>query len=225
MLWRLLRGLALMVALVPSASGAQSFPTSLPVVTLDQERLFDGSRYGKALQRGLEAEAASLAAENRRIEAELEAEELELTARRPGLAPDEFRKLADAFDSKAEGTRRAQEAKLHALNRRGTELRQTFLDRARPILGQLMLDRGAVAVIAKNAVLLAIDSIDLTDAAIARLDAVLGDGSGPRIVPQGAAITGLGAPAVEAPEADATGEDAAQTVPPAVHQTPPDPVP
>lgn len=201
MSWRLLRGLALVAACLPSVVVAQNFPAATPVVTLDQEHLFDGSRYGQALQRGFEAEASALAAENRRIETELEAEELALTARRPGLAPDEFRTLADAFDSKAEGTRRTQEAKLQALNRRGTELRQTFFDRARPVLGQLMLDRGAVAVIAKNAVLLAIDSIDLTDAAIERLDAVLGDGAGPRIQLQGPAAGGITSPVMVAPDA------------------------
>lgn len=212
--WRSLRGLVLAVACLPSFGVAQNFPATTPVVTLDQERLFEGSRYGRALQSGFEAEAAALAAENRRIESELEAEELALTARRPGLAPDEFRKLADAFDSKAEGTRRAQEAKLHALNRRGTELRQTFFDRARPVLGQLMLDRGAVAVIAKNAVLLAIDSIDMTDAAIRRLDAVLGDGAGPRIPPQGPATGGMTSPVVVAPDpASAEGAEPGDAAP------------
>lgn len=203
-----MRGLALAAALCPSLAASQNLPIVSPVVTLDQERLFEGSKYGIALQGALEAEAATLAAENRRIESTLEAEELALTARRAGLAPDEFRKLADAFDAKAEETRRTQETKLRALNRRGTELRQTFFERARPILGQLMLDRGAVAVIAKNAVLLAFDSIDLTDAAIARLDATLGDGSGPRAVPGGSAPDGLLAPGGDVPASDVPADTA-----------------
>ena len=177
----LLRSLALVLALVPLSVSAQGLPRLAPIATLDQERLFDDTRYGRALQAVLEREADALAGENRRIEAELEGEERELTARRSGLPPDEFRKLADQFDAKAEQTRETQAEKLRALDTRGVELRQSFIERSRPILAQLMLDRGAVAVIAKSAVLLAFDSIDLTDEAITRLDTALGDGSGPRV--------------------------------------------
>jgi Skp family chaperone for outer membrane proteins len=180
MLPRLFRSLALVLALIPQTVSAQGLPRLAPIATLDQERLFDDTRYGRALQAVLEREADALASENRRIEAQLESEERELTARRPGLPADEFRKLADQFDAKAEETRETQAEKLRALDKRGVALRQGFIERSRPILAQLMLDRGAVAVIAKNAVLLAFDSIDLTDEAITRLDEALGDGSGPR---------------------------------------------
>lgn len=155
-------------------------PNVMPVVTLDQDRFYQDTRYGKAVQKALETEVAALAAENRQIEGQLEEEERDLTERRAHLPLDEFRKLADAFDAKAESTRATQDGKARVLSRRQADLRKTFFERAKPVLGQLMAERGAVAVIDKNAIVLAFDRIDMTDDAIARLDMVIGDGSGPR---------------------------------------------
>jgi hypothetical protein len=45
------------------------------------------------------------------------------------------------------------------------------------ILGDLMLERGAVAVLDQRIVFLSHSSVDMTAAAVARIDAVLGDGS------------------------------------------------
>lgn len=147
-----------------------------PIVTLDQDRLFAGTRYGQAVQRAWEAEQQALMEENRRIERDLEAEERDLTARRPELQAEEFRRLADAFDAKVEALRKAQEAKSRALSRRRDEGRQTFFSAALPILGDLMREVGAVAIVSKDAIILSFDRIDITDRAIARVDAVLGDG-------------------------------------------------
>ena len=66
----------------------------------------------------LKREGAELATENRRIEADLEAEEQELTELRNTLPAGEFRLLADAFDAKVQETRAAQAAKGRALNAR-----------------------------------------------------------------------------------------------------------
>jgi hypothetical protein len=46
----------------------------------------------------------------------------------------------------------------------------------RPILGQLMVDRGAFAILDRRSVLLSLGSIDVTDDAIARIDTAIGDG-------------------------------------------------
>lgn len=177
--------LALGVALPGQAVRAQStglpqLGPAMPVVTLEQDRLFTATLYGKALQKLLDGEVAAQNAENRKLEAELEAEELDLTDRRPKLAPAEFRQLAEAFDAKAEDTRKRQAAKARALSERQDDLRNTFYERVTPVLAEVMAERGAVAIIDKKAIIIAFGRIDITDAAIARIDAVLGDGSGPR---------------------------------------------
>ena len=70
------------------------------VLTLDQERLFAQSAYGKRVVAEIEEASRVLAAENREIEARLAAEEKDLTVRRATLTAAEFRPLADGFDAK-----------------------------------------------------------------------------------------------------------------------------
>jgi len=148
-----------------------------PVVTLDQDRLFAESQFGRAVNAQAEQENRDLAAEFRKIEAALEEEERRLTTQRATLPPAEFRKLADEFDSRVEAVRKAQDGKSRSLVRRQEEDRKKFYDTALPILGQLMGERGAVAILNRDAIVLSFDRIDITDAAIARLDAELGDGT------------------------------------------------
>ena len=147
------------------------------ILTLDKERLFSGSAFGQAITGAVEMEVAALTAENRRIDAALEAEERDLTARRPGMTPAEFRILADAFDEKVTALRAAQDAKSKALTRMRDDGRKRFFAAAVPILAALMRDMGALAILSNEAVILSFDRIDMTDAATARLNAALGDGS------------------------------------------------
>lgn len=150
---------------------------ALAILTLDDERLFSGSAFGKAVIARNDAEAAALIEENRRIEAALEAEEKDLTARRATMTRDEFLPLSEGFNSKVEGIRRAQDSKSRDLNRRFEDDRLRFLQAARPILTEVMAAAGAAAIIDRRAVFVGFDNIDITDAAIARLDAAFADGS------------------------------------------------
>ncbi|TXH99067.1 MAG: OmpH family outer membrane protein [Pseudorhodobacter sp.] len=157
---------------------AQETPAlSSPILTLDDERMFTGSAFGKAVLARQEANAQTLTEENRRIETALEVEEKDLTARRAPMSRADFLPLSDAFNQKVEGIRKAQDAKSRDLNRAFEEDRQRFLQAARPILAQVMQDAGAIAIIDSRAVFVGFDNIDITDAAIARLDAAFADGS------------------------------------------------
>lgn len=142
-----------------------------PVVTLDRDRLFEESKAGQAAQARFERDSAALIAENRKLEAALEAEEQDLTARRAQLPAEEFRLLAEAFDKKVEELRAAQDGKSRSLTRSREEDRQAFFEAAVPILGRLMVEIGAVAIIERSAIILTFDQLDITDQAIARLDA------------------------------------------------------
>jgi Skp family chaperone for outer membrane proteins len=152
-------------------------PPAAQILTLDKERLFSGSLFGQAITRAIEVEVASLTAENRQIDAALEAEERSLTARRPTMEPEEFRVLADEFNERVTALRAAQDAKSKALTRMRDDGRQRFFEAAVPILAALMQDMGALAILSNEAVILSFDRIDMTDMAIARLDATLGDGA------------------------------------------------
>lgn len=164
----------------PATAAPQAAPEAtaevMPVLTLDRERLFSGSRFGQAVIARFETEAKALQVENRRIDAALEAEERDLTERRATLPAEEFRKLAADFDTRVEQLRSAQDAKSRDLGRQRDEARQRFFDAAVPVMGQLMADHGAVAIIDRAALVLSFERIDITDEAILRLDEVLGDG-------------------------------------------------
>ena len=147
------------------------------VLTIAPERLYNESAFGERIAREMEAEGAEIAAENRRIEAELTAEEKELTEIRNDLSTPDFRERAAAFDEKVQRLRREQDEKARALGQKADEARRALLAAAQPLLTQLMIDSGAVAILDRRAVLLSIDAVDITDQAILRVDTRFGDGA------------------------------------------------
>lgn len=165
------------VAAQEAAADAAGAALKSPVLTIDRERLYAETLYGKAVEARFKADSDALIAENLRLEQALEAEERDLTDRRSTLPAEEFKSLAAAFDAKAEQIRTAQEAKSRAIGKKREAEQQRFLEAAIPVLGELMRDRGAAAIFDKNMIILSLRGIEITDAAIARIDAVLGDGS------------------------------------------------
>ena len=195
MLWSMLRIAVLLGTALPAIAQVPSDPVPVPVesvqsavVTLDRNRLFEETRMGRAILARIETASNDLIAENRRLEAALEAEERALTARRAALPMEEFRELAREFDTRVEELRVAQEAKSRALTRTRDEEQQRFFETAIPVLAALMQDLGAVAIIDRSAVILSFDRIDITAQAIARLDSAIDDGE------EGLALPGADAP-------------------------------
>jgi Skp family chaperone for outer membrane proteins len=169
-------GLALAVWLAAPVF-AQTAEVRPSILTLDQDALFAGSKFGQALTRAIEAEAEALKAENRDIDTRLEAEERALTQRRATMAPAEFRPLAEAFDQKVEALRAAQDAKARAFAQKRDEGQSRFIQMVGPILGDYMVQQGAFAIVNQAAIVVSLGTIDITDEVIAAVDAQLGDGS------------------------------------------------
>ena len=169
----------------PALSATQAPAPAPQVLTLDQDRLYTGSLFGRAMEAKAQVASQALAAENRRIEADLATEEADLTQQRVTMQAPAFQTLADAFDAKVEQLRKDQAAKVDALKAGRDADRQTFFKAAVPVLAELMGQLGAYAILNHDAVVLAFDAIDVTDRAIASVDAKLGDGSaaGPRLQP------------------------------------------
>ena len=149
------------------------------ILTIDSERVFNFTIAGRQISKDLEARLAALGSENRRIEAELVAEELDLTERRATMDPIEFRVLADAFDEKVQRIRAEQDAKQRALQRLRDADRQSFIDTIAPILSGIGRERGAVVILERRNVLLSADNIDITEEAILRINAALGAETAP----------------------------------------------
>ncbi|WP_347138758.1 OmpH family outer membrane protein [Paracoccus sp. SSK6] len=149
-----------------------------PILTVDQEALFAASDWGKRTQRVLEEEGGKIEAENERLAAQLSAEEAKLTEQRGTLDPAEFRKQAEAFDIRATEVRRQRAQVVQELNAWAEADRVAFYRAALPLMGEMMQERGAVAVLDRRTVFVSLDAIDLTQDLVTRLNKELGDGAG-----------------------------------------------
>ena len=176
MLRRVLVALILTLSLVPLAH-AQVVQS--PILTIDSERLYRDSAFGQRVLREIEARTRALTEENQKLEAELEAEEQALTEQRDSLTPEEFRALADAFDARVQSIRRERDAR----NQENIELldenQERFLRAALPVLEAIMRDVGAAVVLEVRSVFVSANAIDITDRAIAEINAAVGDGTTP----------------------------------------------
>ncbi|MFV2052847.1 OmpH family outer membrane protein [Aliiroseovarius sp. YM-037] len=170
-------GLTLLLG-TQSVAQQQPQPGANGILTVEPERLYAESMFGQKIEAELDQARSALIAENQALDTSLSEEEASLAERRPTMPADEFRQLADAFDEKVQGIRETQENKSKELTQRRESSRQEFFSTVIPILAEITEARGAVAVLERRVVLLAADSIDITDQAIARIDAELGDGEG-----------------------------------------------
>jgi Skp family chaperone for outer membrane proteins len=161
------------LVIVAGTATAQAPQVELPppVLIFDAERLLAESDLGRTLNAEVEEAARRLAEENRRIEADLLAEERALTTRRGELSPEDFRPLAQAFDEKVQRLREEQDEKERALAELREAGRQRFFEEAVPVLSDILRERGALVLIDRRQVFLSADAIDITDTAIARIDA------------------------------------------------------
>ena len=148
-----------------------------PVLTIDSDRVFHESAFGLRVAQEIKVAGAKLAAENGRIATELETEEKDLTTKRAGLSPEQFRVLADAFDKKVQQTRQEQAAKGRALNELLDKERDVFLTAAAPVLERLMRDAGAAVILDLRTVFVSASAVEITDDAIALLNETLGSGA------------------------------------------------
>ncbi len=156
---------------------ASAQQTSPPVLIIDSERLFVETLYGQRLASELAEQAAELQAENDRIVESLTLEERSLTVRRPDMDPAEFRAEAEAFDSKVQDVRRVRDAKNVDLQIATADARTQFEQRVQGIVANIMLERGAALVLEQRNVVLSVRAANITDDAIVRIDAELGDGT------------------------------------------------
>lgn len=169
-------------AFAPASAQGQGQGQELPVprdaaiLVLNQDRLLTQTEFGQRIQNELDAASRALAAENRRIEQRLTEEELDLTERRPTMAPEDFRTLADEFDTRVVAIRAAQDAKTRDLQAQAEAAQQRFFEETFPVLLDIVQTRGAAVLLDSRTVLLSAGSVDITDAAIIAIDETLGQG-------------------------------------------------
>jgi Skp family chaperone for outer membrane proteins len=174
-----------LLAVLALVSGLAGVPARAPaqqlgvvqsdILVIDIERLLAKTAYGRRLQALIEAERDALIARNERVASELEAEEQALTELRATTPAEEFRQMADAFDTKVTQLRRESERLSRELERQRDLAPVQFMRVVQPVLGELLNEADAVALLDVRSVILRADVVDVTDIAISRIDARIGD--------------------------------------------------
>lgn len=147
-----------------------------PIMVVDFDRLFGLTVYGQRISNEITAERERVQAENNDIAAALLAEEASLTEARADMEPDAFREAARAFNERAQTVRQDREAEQAKLVQLRDAEQSQFLERIRPIILALMLERGAVVTMDRRAVYQAIGGANATQDAVDLIDRTLGDG-------------------------------------------------
>jgi Skp family chaperone for outer membrane proteins len=161
--------------LLVAAAAADAQPTATSTfLFINQEQLLTGSAAGKELLAEEERQRDAMRGEARALDASFEAEERRLTEQRTTLPPAEFRNLSDAFDARVVTARREQDERATALAQEVDQRRRQFYAQVAPILVMLMDRYGAKAIFDENSVLLADQSLNITAAVIAEIDAHAG---------------------------------------------------
>lgn len=206
--------LAVLLAGMPAAAQQADAPSgSVPrtsVVVLDRDALFAQSLFGQRAVRDLDAASTALAEENRRIQAELEAEERSLTELRAEMDRADFRQVAADFDARVNAIRQAQDAKTRAIAQQGERAQALFFEAANPILVALARETGALVILDRRMVIASADQVDITALARERIDAELGEGVALRQMPPPRRPGAEGAPE---PVPDTGPETAPETAP------------
>ena len=150
-----------------------------PVASLNRERLLAESAYGKALIGRLTDRQTALAEENLNLQSDLEEEERALTEQRKILTAQEFKPLAEAFDTKVKSIRRVQEDKRLQLEKALQNARFGFFRRTEVIIAEIMQTRGIQFLLDEQAVLLSTGQGDITNEVITVLDQLFAEGALP----------------------------------------------
>lgn len=146
------------------------------ILVLDPDRLFTETQLGQRITADLLAERDKLIAHNRKLEAELTAEEKALTKLRATKSPVEFRALADEFDAKVQEIRRNSERAVRDHERNNERAPALFMRTIEPVLAGILEDANGAVIMDVRNVLLRSDVVDITDVAISRVNKTIGSG-------------------------------------------------
>ena len=140
------------------------------VVVIQSEVGYRKSEYGQSLIAALTEERQLLDDENLAILRELEMEEGMLTEARESMSSDDFAVAAQEFDQKVQRSREIQLSKIRAADLKRSKQINIFFKRVSPIVQSVLVEYGAAIVFEKRNALVSLDSADITNIVIKRVD-------------------------------------------------------
>lgn len=166
---------ALAAALATPAAQAAPPPAVTPkIVVFDERALMQFSKAGQDIQRQVQAYARQLQNEKDSTEKSLQAESQQLQQQVAILAPDVRQKRIEAFQKKAAAAQASLQRKAQQVDGGMQQAQRQLSVELRPILQQVMKERGANMVVLKQTILLADNNnFDVTGDVITRLNAKL----------------------------------------------------
>lgn len=150
--------------------GFASARSDAPVFVISRSRLLAESAPTQILRQAEADLTAALQKEIDRVKAELAKEEADLTRRRDEIPPDEMAHLATDFDRRVRSVRLQAQERAKVVQAAFQEARATLVRGLPPILEQLRIEVGAVAILDADQTLAIDPGNDLTDRAIAMLN-------------------------------------------------------
>lgn len=147
------------------------------VLVVDFAGLFRKSRWGRRVNEEVSTLTEKTEKESSASRAYLEKEEEFLTENRRKLAPDEFRRRAEAFDFRfAKAKEEAEKAEKKKRDLIDTEL-NNFKQAVKPIMETVMIEHGSCVIVPIGMVIVSEAVLDVTNEVADRANAMLSDGS------------------------------------------------
>ena len=144
------------------------------IATLDQEILFRNSLFGQRVFKEVSDESDILLEQELLLQSQLETEESLLTAERKKIDTEKFKKLASAFDEKVQKIRAETTQNRMKLGEYSESEQNRFFKIILPVLVQLSDEFGITTLLDHRMAILSLK--DITDAAIERVNKIIGDG-------------------------------------------------
>ena len=136
------------------------------ILYLNQNKVYSESIFGKNLEEIFRNESKKLKEQNRQLTQELEIEEQRLTNEREGMPPDEFKILAQSFNTRVEKVRKEQKEKSDTLKYKLEEDRKYFFNAVYPLLLEFVSKTNAIGILDSSVVIVGNSKLDVTNKVI-----------------------------------------------------------
>jgi outer membrane protein len=174
---RLSRVAALLCCLVAAAPVLAQSPAPGPsgtiIIVVDLQRILREAAAVRALQQQVGAAREAFQAEIRQREEELRRLDQELARERPTLPPEVYAERRQALADQLAALQTDIQERRRQLDQAMNEGMRQVQSELLPVLQQLTEERGADIMLAKTAIVLARPELEVTDEALARLNARL----------------------------------------------------
>ena len=172
---RILRALALLLALLPASVAAQGPLPPAVVAVVDYQRVLRDAKAAQSIRRQLEERRAAFEREVREQQARLVQVERELARQRPLLSPEAYAERRKAFEEEAARVQRLVQQRRRELDRAAAEAYAKVRDAVVKVVSELAEEKGFNLVLPSSAVLLFAPELDLTRAVLEGVDRILPD--------------------------------------------------